>query len=156
VTKNFYIVNSNIRRIALQPGVRGGMGRVARGNDDNLFGAPLAIAGLGAAPASLSPNPKNLFVLWQESQIGIGGQKAAKRFTQSERGGKTKHKYSRRKVIWLMVRGMVKLGQTADSAINQIALLSVWTTNLCYSDYQFSKKTKKRGLSIQTLEFDLR
>jgi hypothetical protein len=57
--KNFLIVNSNIRRIALQPGLRGSMGTVAGGSDDNPRGAPLVIAGLGAAPASLSPNPKN-------------------------------------------------------------------------------------------------
>jgi len=100
-TKNYAIINTNIRRIALQPGVRGGGlgGTVVRGNDDNQSGALLAIAGLGIAPASLSPNPKNLFSLWQEYQIGIGGRKAAKHFSQSERGGKTKHKYSGRKVI---------------------------------------------------------
>ena len=159
--KNYAIINSNIGRIALlQPGVRGRMGgggAVAQGNDDNLIGAPLAIAGLGAAPASLSPNPKNLFDLWQEYQIGIGGRKAAKHFSQSERGSKTKHKYLRRKVIWLMVQGMVKLGMTADSAIDQIYAIYGWTTNLCDSDYKFDQRmTKQRGLSIQTLEFDLR
>jgi hypothetical protein len=60
--KKFLIVDSNIRRIALQPGLRGSMGTVAGGSDDNPQGAPpLAIAGLGGAPASLSPNPKYLF-----------------------------------------------------------------------------------------------
>ena len=143
--KNYGIINTNIRRIALQPGVRGGLGgTVARGNDDNLFGAPLAIAGLGTAPASLSPNPKNLFDLWQEYQIGIGGRKAAKHFTQSERGGKTKHKYSRRKVIWLMVRGMVKLGMTADSAIDQI--YAVYGQQTCVTRIiNLIKKDKERG-----------
>jgi hypothetical protein len=44
----------------LQPGIRGGIGTVVRGNNnDNLFGAQvLAIAGLGAASESLSTNPK--------------------------------------------------------------------------------------------------
>jgi Transcriptional activator of glycolytic enzymes len=143
--KNYGIINTNIRRIALQPGVRGGLGgTVARGNDDNLFGAPLAIAGLGIAPASLSPNPKNLFDLWQEYQIGIGGRKAAKHFSQSERGGKTKHKYCRRKVIWLMVRGMVKLGMTADSAIDQI--YAVYGQQTCVTRIiNLIKKDKERG-----------
>jgi hypothetical protein len=58
--KEFLIPNSDIRRNALQPGIRGGIGTVVRGNNnDNLFGARvLAIAGLGAAPESLSTNPK--------------------------------------------------------------------------------------------------
>ena len=145
-TKSYAIINANIRRIALQPGVRGGMGgTVARGNDDILIGAQqLAIAGLGAAPASLSPNPKNLFHLWQEYQIGIGGRKAAKHFSQSERGGKMKHKYCRRKVIWVMVRGMVQLGMTADSAIDQI--YAVYGQQTCVTRIiNLIKKDKERG-----------
>jgi hypothetical protein len=142
--KNFLIVNSNIRRIALQPGLRGSMGTVAGGSDDNPRGAPLAIAGLGAAPASLSPNPKNLFDLWQEYQIGIGGRKAAKLFTQSERGGKMKHKYSRRKVIWTTVRGMVRLGLTADAAIDQI--YAVYGQQTCVTKIiNQMKKDKEKG-----------
>ena len=147
--KNFLIVNSNIRRIALQPGLRGSTGTVAGtvagGNDDNPRGErTLAIAGLGMAPASLSPNPKNLFALWQEYQIGIGGRKAAKLFTQSERGGKMKHKYSRRKVIWTTVRGMVRLGLTADAAIDQI--YAVYGQQTCVTKIiNLMKKDKEKG-----------
>ncbi len=123
--KSFTVVNANIRRIALQPGVRGGgvSSMRAGGNDDTRTGdaAPLpATAGYGAAPASLSPNPKNLYELWQEYQCGIGGRKAAKLFTAKERGGKVKHKYHRRKVIWSLVSGLVRVGLTADTAIDQI------------------------------------
>jgi hypothetical protein len=144
VAKNFLIVNSNIRRIALQPGLRGGTGTVARGNDDNQSGAPLAIAGLGIAPASLSPNPKNLFNLWQEYQIGIGGRKAAKLFNRSERGGKVKHKYSRRRVIWSTISGMVRLGLTADAAIDQI--YAVYGQQTCVTKIiNLMKKDKERG-----------
>jgi hypothetical protein len=101
-TKNFSIVNANIRRIALQPGVRGTVarGQRGRGNDDAIGAQQPAIAGQRVAPPSLSPNPKNLFELWQEYEIGIGGRKPAKLFTQKERGGSMKHKYCRRKVIW--------------------------------------------------------
>jgi hypothetical protein len=145
-TKNYAIINTNIRRIALQPGVRGGGlgGTVARGNDDNQSGALLAIAGLGIAPASLSPNPKNLFNLWQEYQIGIGGRKAAKLFNRSERGGKVKHKYSRRRVIWSTISGMVRLGLTADAAIDQI--YAVYGQQTCVTKIiNLMKKDKERG-----------
>ena len=74
-TKNFSIVNANIRRIALQPGVRGTVarGQRGRGNDDAIGAQQPAIAGQRVAPPSLSPNPKNLFELWQEYEIGIWG-----------------------------------------------------------------------------------
>jgi hypothetical protein len=60
--KGFCLVNANIRRIALQPGVRGGGFRLGgeaatTGNDDETAGAGLAIAGHSSKP-SLSPNPK--------------------------------------------------------------------------------------------------
>ena len=126
--KSFTVVNGSIRRIALQPGVRGSGVSIMRaagggGNDDRrtVDAAPLpATAGYGAAPASLNPNPKNLYEVWQEYQVGIGGRKAAKLFTAKERGGKVTHKYHRRKVVWSMVSGLVQVGLTADTAIDQI------------------------------------
>jgi hypothetical protein len=45
------------------------------GNDDErALNAVLllAIAGVGAAPASLSPNPKQLYELWHAYQAGFG------------------------------------------------------------------------------------
>ncbi len=126
--KSFTVVNESIRRIALQPGVRGsGVSTMSAarggGNDDprTVNAAPLsATAGYGAALASLSPNPQNLYKVWQEYQVGIGGRKAAKLFTAKERGGKVKHKYHRRKVVWSLVSGLVQVGLTADTAIDQI------------------------------------
>jgi hypothetical protein len=50
--------------------------------------------------------------------VGLGGRKAAKLFTAQERGGKVKHKYHRRNVIWTMVSGLVRSGMTADTAID--------------------------------------
>jgi hypothetical protein len=110
--KGFTIVNANIRRIALQPGVRGVMGTSGdrRGHDDITTGGTVqvpTVTGHSVATASLSPNPKNLFELLQEYQVGIGGQKAAKPFTQSEQGGRVKHKYHRRKVVWSVIEGLV-------------------------------------------------
>ena len=46
-----------------------------RGIEFNLSGAPL-----------LSPMPRNLRILWQEFQSGIGGQKPTKLFTHKELG----------------------------------------------------------------------
>ncbi len=100
------------------------MRAAASGGNDNprtVDAAPLpATAGYGAAPASLSPNPKNLYKVWQEYQAGIGGRKAAKLFTAKERSGKVTHKYHRQKVVWRMVSRLVQVGLTADTAINQI------------------------------------
>ncbi len=74
----FATVNASIRTIALQPGVRGPLGSTRQqvgGNDDErALNAVLllAIAGVGAAPASLSPNPKQLYELWHAYQAGFG------------------------------------------------------------------------------------
>lgn len=77
-TKCFSIMNAkNIRRIALQPGGRvnrGGTVGTGRVGDDDANGQEVeqpAVAGYHMAPPSLSPNPKNLFDLWQEYEIGI-------------------------------------------------------------------------------------
>jgi hypothetical protein len=60
-TKNFSVVNANIRRIALQPGVRGAaQGQCGRGGNDDAIRAQIpAIVGQRTAPPSLNPNPKN-------------------------------------------------------------------------------------------------
>ena len=87
--KSFIMVNANIRRIALlQLGMRGPVGTLRRqGNDDartDDAALLLATAGVNAAPASLSPNPKNLFELWHEFQLGLGGRKPAKFFCKGK------------------------------------------------------------------------
>jgi Transcriptional activator of glycolytic enzymes len=126
--KGFTMVNTNIRRIALQPGLRGPVGTVAQGgtrarggNDDDMaVDAVATLNGVGAAPATLSPTPRNVYELWQEYQVGIGGRKAARLFTSRERGGNTKYKYHRRLVIWRIISGLVRGGMTADAAIDSI------------------------------------
>ena len=148
--KCFTTVNANIRRIALQPGVRVPMGttRQQLGNDDErtVNAAQLLVtAGVGAAPASLSPNLKNLLELWHEYQVGLGGRKAAKFFTAKERGGKVKHKYNRRNVIWTMVSGLVRSGMTADTAIDAIYAVYGQQTSVT-SIINAIKSDKKAGM----------
>jgi hypothetical protein len=124
IQKSFTLVNANIRRIAIQPGVRSFRGTTVAGSNDDTI---LRAASAAQQPAirsqpSLSSNPKNLYELWQEYEVGIGGRKAAKLFSQWERGGKNKHKYCRRNVIWKIIDRIVRgRGQTtADVVIDQI------------------------------------
>ena len=68
---------------------------------------------------TLSNCPRTLHDLWVEYQFGLGGRKAAKEFTPSERGA-VKYKYHRRKVVWDMVAELIRSGYTADSACDKI------------------------------------
>lgn len=83
-------INRSVRRIALQPVQR-------RQNNQQLGGG--ALGGQGVNTATLSRNPRTLFILWQEFEFGIGGRKPAKDFTAIERG-RSKYAYHRRKVVW--------------------------------------------------------
>lgn len=86
-------------------------------------GAPNQPAAIGPAPvhppALLSAHPRTLHNLWAEWEIGIGGRKAARNFSAHERG-RVKHKFTRRKVFWDAVRWQVRLGHTAEVAIDRI------------------------------------
>lgn len=70
-------------------------------------------------PATLMPNPKSLYDLWNEYLHGVGGRKPARLFSESERG-RVKHKFCRRKVIWDAVRDLVTLGHSSERAIDII------------------------------------
>jgi hypothetical protein len=69
--------------------------------------------------AVLSPNPRTLYLLWEEYQHGIGGRKAARLFSAPERG-RVKHKYHCRKVVWTLVSALVRSGLTANVALDRI------------------------------------
>ena len=68
---------------------------------------------------TLSPHPRDLFTLWQEYEFGIGGRKPARQFTVGERA-KVKFKYCRRKILWDVIDGLVRSGNTAPVAIDKI------------------------------------
>lgn len=84
---------------------------------------------LPAFQASLIPNPRDLYVLWQEYEFGVGGRKAAKEFSSVERG-RVKFKYCRRKIVWDCIHRMVRSGHTSDSAIDKIYEVYGRSTNV--------------------------
>ena len=98
-------INSNVGRIATQPVVR-----------RSVLSSSSARA---ANPAQLSRSPKSLYLLWDEYEIGLEGNKAAKDFTQHERGA-VKHNYCRRNVFWEVVERLMRRGHTSRVAIDMI------------------------------------
>ncbi|KAG9411162.1 hypothetical protein AC1031_016810 [Aphanomyces cochlioides] len=72
-----------------------------------------------SAPVQLSKRPKDLFDLWHEYEFGCGGRKPAKNFTAAERGA-NKFAFSRQKVFWDTVAGLVRAGYTSDVAIDKV------------------------------------
>jgi hypothetical protein len=110
--REFQMLQANIRRIAVQPVVR----RAAAAANGPNEGAGAAV------PATLSPTPRTLYLIWDEYQQGIGGRKAARLFSREERG-RVKHKYHRRKVIWDCIGALVRAGFTAQVAIDRVYLV---------------------------------
>jgi hypothetical protein len=108
-TRNFGLVNTSIRRIAIQPARR----RIPNGNNN------AAAAENEVGLVTLSRNPRDLHSLWHEYEFGVGGRKAAKLFTAAERG-RVKYTYHRRKVIWDQVSLMIRAGHSAQTAIDRI------------------------------------
>jgi hypothetical protein len=105
--REFQMLQSSLRRISMQPVVR-------QQND-----APAAPNHAPALASTLSPNPRTLYILWDEYEQGIGGRKAARQFTRQERG-KVKHKYTRRKAVWDTIAALVRAGLLAQVAIDRI------------------------------------
>jgi hypothetical protein len=72
-----------------------------------------------AQVSTLSPNPRSLYLLWDEYENGIGGRKAARLFSREERG-KVKDKFHRGKVVWNCIATLVCAGLMAHVAIDRI------------------------------------
>ena len=105
-------ISRNIGRIAQQLVVRalprGGQAG-AEGDNNNIV----------QQQASLSPNPRTLYLLWGEWENGIGGRKPARDFNSQERG-RVKYTFHRQKVFWDKVSEMVRAGWHAMNAIDRI------------------------------------
>ena len=69
--------------------------------------------------AKLSSCPKSLHDLWREYTFGSPGVKAAKDFTEKERGS-DKSKYYRRNIVWRKVSELILAGYSADEACDLI------------------------------------
>ena len=69
--------------------------------------------------AKLSKCPRSLHELWKEYEFGSGGFKAAKDFTERERGA-DKSKYYRRNVFWKKVGELILAGLSSDDACDLV------------------------------------
>ena len=126
--RNLQMINGNIRRIAMRPvgvvrrnvAVAAAVGTVGQPPQQQEPVDDAAVAGGHAMMlATLMPTPRSLHDLWKEFQHGVGGRKAARLFSYTERG-RNKHRYCRRKVIWDLIGGLVRQGHTADAGIDRI------------------------------------
>ena len=122
--QGFATVNGNVKRVAIQPARRlataSGMDLLAGAAATGTVGASTLAPALAMMnPPSLMPNPKSLFDLWDEYLNGVGGRKPARLFSETERG-RVKYKYTRRKVVWDVVRKLVDLGHSSHRAIDMI------------------------------------
>jgi hypothetical protein len=125
-------MNSNLRRIAIQP-----VGRRVLPSSPSRAGATTTTTtttttAAGATtttssttrPAALSRSPRSLYLLWDEYEKGIANgngsyNKAAKDFTERERGA-VKYNYYRRKIFWDTVERLIRRGHTSRVAIDKI------------------------------------
>ena len=95
-------------------------GHPARGYAASSKGCGPTTTQDGEGPgAMLMKEPKDLYVLWQEFEFGVGGTKPAKVFSAAKRGA-NKFAFCWRKVFWDMVVSMVGRGHIAQVAIDRI------------------------------------
>ena len=100
--------------------------------------AAVAAAEASRSLASLTDNPRCLHTLWHEYNEGLGGKKAAKLFTNRERG-RDRSRYSKRLVFWKKIDQMVRAGNTSTDAVNKV--INHYGTNLSVTK-TISKMTK--------------
>jgi hypothetical protein len=108
------MLNLNVEGIALAPGVR------------SCVAAPPTTAHM---VLRLSKCPRDLWVLWKEWDLGLGGEKPAKAYTPAK-WGVNKFFFLCRKVLWDTVKGMIRRGQMADVAINNVYWAYGWNNSV--------------------------
>ncbi len=94
-------MNTYLRRIAIQPVVRGGIGHVRPGS-------------YGSGPGVKLKYPNDLFTVWKEWEFCMNGMKLAKDFTAN------KFTYCWCKVFWDAVNQLTARGHTLDTAVEWI------------------------------------
>ncbi len=112
--KHINTLNTKVKHIALAPGVRG-----------HAAVPPTTAQGV----LRLSKCPRDLWVLWKGWDQGLGGEKPAKAYTPAKRGA-NKFSFLHRKVFWDTVKGMIRRGQMADVAINNVYRAYEWNQSV--------------------------
>ncbi len=115
-------MNSNLRRIAIQPVSRcvlPSSSPTRAGTATATSNTTTATTTAAAGAAKLSKRPMSLYLLWDEYEKGLGDNKAAKDFTEHERGA-DKYNYYRRKVVWDTVERLMRRGLTSRVAVDRI------------------------------------
>jgi hypothetical protein len=110
-------MNANIKRIAMQPITRQYVRPASPSVPQGTEGGRAAV--LRPQGAKLSKYPKTLYVLWQEYEFGLEGNKPAKMYTPAERGA-NKCSYCRRKVFWDAIETLMQRGASSDVAIDTV------------------------------------
>ena len=93
-----------------------------------IAASSVVVAATARALSRLAPMPRDLYMLWDEYESGLNGNKAAKEFTYNERGACRKV-YSFRKKFWSTVERMIMRNHSSRTAIDKI--YSVVGTRLC-------------------------
>jgi hypothetical protein len=121
--QSFQMENGNIRRLVMRPARNLATATGIVGQQQEQAPRPQHFGAAGGDHAmmlvTLMPTPRSLHDLWQEFQHGVGGLKAARHFSHSERG-RSKHCYHRQKIVWHLVAGLVRQGHTADAGVDRI------------------------------------
>ena len=133
-------LNNNISRLAAAPGRRSIANVGARGMEGGPPGDGQPTRRL---VASLGSRPKTLHDLWVEYSLGTSGKKAARDFSDSERG-KVKSVYSFRLKFWEKCDELVRGGLTADVACDKI-YQAYGASNSITTILRAMKKDKDRG-----------
>jgi Transcriptional activator of glycolytic enzymes len=117
--KHHRITNENFKRIAMASARV--IGRVT-GTTAAAAAVQMVNNHLGDSKAVLSPNPRSLYLIWEEWTTGLNGKKPASQFTREERG-KDKHKFHRRKILWDAIGKLTRAGLSSQVAIDRIHAL---------------------------------
>ena len=123
----FKVVNKNINRLFIQPTRRINNNNKNNNNENNnnnngeVLEEEVGGRATGGPLADLSTSPKTLHDLCLEYTMGLGGRKAAKFFTATERGSKrNRYRYCRRKVFWDCVAKHINAGYAVDTVLTRI------------------------------------
>jgi hypothetical protein len=117
--QQYQTISAGLRRIHRQPDQLLAEAAANARNIEQQLAQPVAAGAVANNDATLSPTPRSLHALWNEWTTGIGGRKAAMHFTAQERGA-VKHKFTRRKRVWDIIRSLIRAGHTAQTAIDRI------------------------------------